>query len=384
VIARSTVAVVGGGPSGATCASRLARRGFSVTLIESRESSEKPCGGGIPGGALPPFPEIGDASLPRRVVRRIVLLSPSGRRAVLEAPRGIHVFRRLHLDAHLRRHAVEAGANLIRTRATKIRPLPGSRWEVLTEAGVLGPFDHLVGADGVNGVVRRSLGLPYGPSELTLAVFAYLQGRIAEEIVLKFFGDLDGYLWIFPRSDHLSVGACASHAKVTAARLEDELARFVESQVGVPLPSRIRGYFIPASDAPAGASSGPSWALIGDAGGFVDPLTREGIAPAMRSAIRLADHLAEHGAARTPHLPGDLRLARRYARGFYERRFLETMTRLAAASGSIRRVFGDLFSGSQGYTGLKTRLLLNAVPCGLEAGLSAFLARSRQRASPFQ
>ena len=54
------VAVVGGGPSGATCAGRLARAGLEVMLFEASPSREKPCGGGIPGAALEEFPELLD------------------------------------------------------------------------------------------------------------------------------------------------------------------------------------------------------------------------------------------------------------------------------------------------------------------------------------
>ncbi|HEY3174828.1 MAG TPA: NAD(P)/FAD-dependent oxidoreductase [Candidatus Polarisedimenticolia bacterium] len=357
------IAVVGGGPAGSTCARILASEGARVELFEARGSSEKPCGGGVPAHALGEFPELADLSLGRRVVREILVVSPSGRSASISLPEGIHIFRRVELDSYLRRRARLAGAAVHETKVKAVRPLPGG-WEVLTEDGATGPFDHLIGADGVRSVVRRAVAGPYHDDQLTLALYAYLPGVANAGMVLRFLAGFDGYLWLFPRTDHLSVGICATHRSMEPARMEDELYRFVEEQCpGASLsPELIRGYFIPASLEPPVAGDG-NWSLIGDAAGFVDPLTREGISWAMRSGTAAAAKL------KTPHLPDNLRWAHRYRRGFYRGDFLDRVARLASASAAIGGVLADLFEGHQGYRGLKRRLLLNAIPCGIQVGL---------------
>ncbi len=367
------IAVVGGGPAGATCARRLARSGVSVDLFEGRPGAEKPCGGGVPAAGLEEFPELVAPELPRRVVRDLLLCAPSGRRARLRLPAGIHVFRRLDLDSFLRRRAAASGARVVEARVTRVRRAAGSAWELDTNLGPMGPYSFLVGADGVQGGVRSFVACGgragrWADSELTLALYAHLPRVVRDDIVLRFFPDLDGYLWAFPRVDHLSVGACASHRTVGPDRLREELARFVERDLpGACLDrSAIKGYFIPASPAPPAPAAGEGWALVGDAGGFVDAITREGIAHAMRSGASLARLLSEERTIRTPALPRDLVWPHRHRRGFYRPDRLEGLVRLTAASSAIRRVVADLFEGRQRYATLKARLVLNALLCGAE------------------
>jgi len=365
------IAVVGGGPAGSTCARELAQAGARVDLFEAGPDAEKPCGGGVPAAALREFAELANPKLPRRVVRQVSIYSPSGRLAVVPLEGGIHIFKRRELDSCLRRGAVSAGAVLVPARVTRARRTSAGRWELVTEAGTMGPYDQLIGADGVRGAIRRALAGRFGDDQLTLAIYAYVPGVARCEMALKFFGDFDGYLWIFPRTDHVSVGICARHKHVEAARLEDELHRFVDRHYPEARfsPAQLSGYFIPSSRRPAGPLKGEGWALVGDAAGFVDPLTREGISWAMRSGASLARSTARRASLRTPALPRDLRLAHKHARGFYRRDFLESMTRLVSASPAIRGVMADLFTGRQGYRGLRTRLLANALPCGLQVGL---------------
>jgi len=377
------IAVVGGGPAGATLARLMARAGADVTMFESRPASEKPCGGGVPAAALGEFPELADPALPRRVVREVILYSPSNLRARVQVAGGIHIFKRAELDAGLRRRAVLAGASLEPVKVKAIRSIPGEGWELLTETGVAGPFRHLVGADGVCGPVRRALAGPVRQESLTLALYAYVAAAPRDEIVLKFFGGFDGYLWVFPRTDHLSVGICAREGTVSPSGLAEELHRFIEQHYpdGRVTSGGLKGYFIPSSVRPAGGGGSSGWALVGDAAGFVDPLTREGIAHAMRSSAALAAYHSRTGDVMTPALPDSLRRAHGCRGGFFRREFLEKTIRLASASSSIRRVLADLLEGRQTYRGLKRRLLLNALPGGLEVGMYALGAILPTRSS---
>ena len=107
------------------------------------------------------------------------------------------------------------------------------------------------------------------------------------------------------------------------------------------------------------------WALVGDAAGLVDPITGEGLYYALRSAELLAkaiiagNPLAYRQSVRLELLP-ELQNAARYAQRFYGGNFLggkvlDRMVQFTAASRRVRRLMCDVFSGAQGYVGLRRR-----------------------------
>src|SRR5262245_58332615 len=353
------VAVVGGGPAGATCARLLARGGARVTLFEGGPGQEKPCGGGVPARTLREFPELTDPALPRRVSTEVVLYGPSDVQARLSLRGGIHLFARRELDAFLRARAGVEGAEIVEARVTSARRGPGGLWELSTDRGAAGPFERLVAADGVNGVVGRSLAGPFPEEQLTLAIYAYVPAVPRGDVVLKFFSGFNGYLWVFPRRDHLAVGICGLSGSVTVPRLKEEMHRFIETHYPEARVSAdaVKGYFIPSSPRPPrrlnGRAEDTTWAMVGDTGGFVDPLTREGIAHAMRSSVSVASRMARDAGMATPALDPNLRWAHAHGASFYRAEFLEGMTRLAASAPAIGRVLADLLTGDQSYRGLK-------------------------------
>ena len=75
------IAIIGAGPAGAHLATRLASEGRDVILFDPKGAWEKPCGGGVPTRALREFAFIlKSTDYPRRLVRRITMISPLGRR----------------------------------------------------------------------------------------------------------------------------------------------------------------------------------------------------------------------------------------------------------------------------------------------------------------
>ncbi|HET9480497.1 MAG TPA: FAD-dependent oxidoreductase, partial [Candidatus Polarisedimenticolia bacterium] len=179
---RMTVAIVGGGPAGATCARQLSLAGFRVTLFEARPADEKPCGGGIPAEAMRDFPELSDPALSRRVVREVEVYGPSDRRVRVVVPGGIHIFRRVELDSFLRERAAASGAAVVHARVSSARRRAHA-WELSTDKGDAGPFDALVAADGVRGGIRRSLAGRWREGRLTLALYGYVAGAARPQMV---------------------------------------------------------------------------------------------------------------------------------------------------------------------------------------------------------
>jgi flavin-dependent dehydrogenase len=104
---------------------------------------------------------------------------------------------------------------------------------------------------------------------------------------IKFLKNLHGYIWIFPRADHFSAGICGRMQGKSTAELrrilEDSLPEFGLSLDGASFYAHI----IPSLTPDAlrnGSFAGNGWAMIGDAAGFVDAITGEGLYYALRSA----------------------------------------------------------------------------------------------------
>jgi flavin-dependent dehydrogenase len=377
------VAIVGAGPAGSLLAWELARRGVPATIFDASHPREKPCGGGLTPGAwrlLPPAP-AGDP-VPARAVDECRFDSGEGPFVDVRLRQPVLVAPRRELDAWLLRRAVEEGA---RHRAERVVAVDGEGG-VRPAGGEREVFDVVVGADGAGSLVRRTLA-GATPSARLLMAGGWLADGDARMLV-RFTPGLAGYLWVFPRAGHVEVGICAPLAAVATRDLLARLDAFAEHAIPhLAPPGRERqAHTIPFPDpdpASLRAIAGPRWALVGDAAALADPVTGEGIRPALLSARLLARTLLE---GRSPE-----RYARRVADGFgrellraarwrprfFSPGFPTRMVRYAARSAAVRRVLAELVLGEQGYRGLEWRLV-RAAPRFL---LDTALARTWSAAS---
>ena len=115
---------------------------------------------------------------------------------------------------------------------------------------------------------------------------------------------------------------------------------------------------------------GDDWALLGDAAGFADPVTGEGIYYALRSAELLAQayldgELSSYEAKWRADFGAELRRAaqmrRRFYGNFWGAPFTERMIEFARGHRGVKRVLGDLVAGEQGYVDLKKKLVKSAL-----------------------
>ncbi len=86
--------------------------------------------------------------------------------------------------------------------------------------------DRIIGADGPNSIVRKKLARPFSRGQLSVAAGYFVRGATSSAIVIKSMREQPGYLWSFPRPDHLAVGICAPAA---ASRLLGSSAHAVAS-----------------------------------------------------------------------------------------------------------------------------------------------------------
>jgi geranylgeranyl reductase family protein len=370
---RYDVTVVGAGPSGSWTATLLARRGARVLLIDPSHPREKPCGGGITGRALA---LIGDAlpegRLPAVRIRTARFIeSNKGTHADVSLPAdtpALVVSSRAEFDGALLAAAQRAGADLLSMRVTDIHRCGGG-FEVLASNGSRITTPFVIGADGANSLVRRQVCKPFRRSQLSIATGYFAHGVTSDRIVIEMFADPPGYIWSFPRPDHLAIGICAqADAGIGVEPLRLMVRRWMES-THIADGARLEPYAWPipslsSNDFLSLDLAGPGWLTVGDAAGLVDPITREGIFFALQSAGAAADAIASASPNRLEQytsrvrddIASDLARAARYKAGFFQPRFTRLLVNALQSSEKIRGVMADLVAGTQSYRGLKWRL----------------------------
>ena len=359
------IAIVGGGPAGAMCGEQLARAGHQVQIFDEHLAWEKPCGGGLTHKAVECFPFLLDNSHPKKLVRSIDLISSDDNRVTLEMSHPIVIYSRTVLNGMLLDRAKAAGCSVHRSHVIGVDT--STRKPRYCVEGEWRETDFLVLAAGArNHLLPETRALQRDELEMTQGYFV---PQTADSIIVKFLPHFEGYIWSFPRSDHLSVGICGQMAAHTSSELKAHLHTFVEKH-HVPMEgARFFSHVLPSpqeSTLSQRAVLGKNWALAGDAAAWVDPLTGEGLFYAMRSGELLGRSLAEGCPEKYPArvravFCAELEFAARIVRRFYRGSFLGAavttrMVQLLRRSAVFRQLVGDLFSGTQDYTNLKRQL----------------------------
>jgi len=393
------VLIVGAGPAGSFAAERLAAGGSRVVLFDGRPEGEpKACGGGVTAKALKAWPHLLGAV--GRTVHELDLFSPSGQRLHLELDEPFAIYSRIAFDSYLRDRAEAAGAEVI---ARKISARAVSRttngWSARDASGVTWTTRFLVAADGANSGIAKKLAGPLAAADMEVA-FGYrapLPEKTAAPTVIAFLPKWIGYAWAFPRVDHISFGIATTqeafdhkalddlmwqfmigyyqqreHAKAKIwSKVDNESARTIEKTLRATAEryaARIPGLADKTWE--KRRASGENWALLGDAAGFADPVTGEGIYYALRSAELFADaflegRVEEYETRWRKDFGAELRRAsqmrRRFYGNFWGAPFTERMIEFARGHRGIKKVLGDLVAGEQGYVDLKKKLARKAL-----------------------
>lgn len=363
-------AIIGGGPAGAWLGYRLASSGARVAIVDGSHPREKPCGGGVSARALAVLRSLPDV-VPRGVAVSGARFAVGGASAAVPLRHAngpampLVVVSRREFDGALLQAAIRAGAHHVPARATGIART-STGWTVATPAGALAAH-WLAGADGANSFVRRHVLRPFTREDLSVASGYFVHGRTDTQIDIEFTEAPPGYLWSFPRPDHLAVGICGQADGTTSAELLAGTARWIARHVPGRVETTRYSWPIPSLTERAVVGERPAgdrWLLLGDAAGLVDPITREGIFFALESADLAARALLGRDAARTyvrllqRDVLRELRKAARMKPRFFASSFNVLLVDALRRSGRIRRIMGDLVSGEQTYRGLRRRLLM--------------------------
>ncbi|HEY8059152.1 MAG TPA: geranylgeranyl reductase family protein, partial [Acidimicrobiales bacterium] len=372
------VLIVGGGPAGAACGYWLAKAGHDVLIVERKAfPREKTCGDGLTPRAVHQLEEMGLAGGLEQY-HRYEGLRALAHGITLEMnwpehpvfPSHGYVVRRRDLDQMVADHAVAAGARL-RTRCEAVAPLlkEGLVRGAEVKDTATGEAEEItarfvVVADGANSRFGRALGTARDRSyPQGMALRGYYESPLhddpwiesALDMVDRNGNSLPGYGWIFPVGDgtiNVGVGLLSTfrdYRSINTSHLLDEFALTApdyweigpETKVGEATGGRLP---MAGSVSP---KVGPSWIVIGDAAGSINPFNGEGIDYAYetgRMAAGLLDESLVTGDARPlqtyPQLLDDeyglyFRVARAFTKIIGRPALMRELTRVGMHSQSL-------------------------------------------------
>lgn len=382
------VAVLGGGPAGAFAAAQLASAGLDTVVLDEKLAWEKPCGGGLTYKAYHQYPFLMHNDAPKKLITQTVLAAPGAGAVTLELNAPLLIYSRFDLNRLLLERAERAGAQIEKTRVLSI-DRQSAGWRLNTKSGSL-DADFCVVATGARNPLR-DVGTQLTAPDTMSALGYYVTGE-QDRIDIQFLPRMQGYIWVFPRCGHLSVGICGKGepAHALRARLERYMADKGLSSKGAGFYSHV----LPALETRAWKKNrvaGDGWMAVGDAAGLVDPITGEGLYYAIRSADLAASALLSETGGVTEKsqayrrmlrkdFSADLEFSSRLARQVFLGRFLlgpttARMIQFTRRSPRFSALMQDLFAGTQSYLGLKKRLLDNLNGSLYEVAMSFGLSR---------
>lgn len=294
------VIVAGAGPAGATAAKILGDAGVSTLLLDkSAFPRDKPCGGGISARALTRFPYLKDAlqNIPTSWVNKVHFESPSGFVVDYRSPDPLYLMiRRCEFDNllfSLARARVETATSLLRKLTVDANSV-----SVATETREY-RARMIIGCDGANSMVARAAGLRSGSVQRDYAI-DMMEETPQEELstaerdrmyIYYRIRSHYGYGYVFPKAAHLNVGVGfkldyylahlrGEHYAHHQAFVDDLKSK--QLLTGQSNRGNFRAFPLPISG-PLARTFADRVLLAGDAGGFVNALTAEGIYYAMVS-----------------------------------------------------------------------------------------------------
>jgi geranylgeranyl reductase family protein len=310
------VIIVGAGPAGATTATVLAQQGLDVLLLDRHDfPRDKACGDGIPAGAIDLMTRLGMGEKIKQAVQRgefyridsMRIYSPKGN--LLQAPLKegkeggkSYVAPRMYFDAVIQKQAEESGADF--GRAIVKGPLMENGRVVGVQAQLNGDVKDIrskivVGADGVTSAITRAL-RPKQKQHVDAHRAVALRGYIhdIEEVphAVEFYlydEILPGYAWIFSAGKNkanIGLGMRLDVFRKVDYNLKEMLQRFLEMPTikkrlirGGEVES-IKTWQLNFGSQKQLQHAYDGAILVGDAAGFINPLTGGGIHNAMISA----------------------------------------------------------------------------------------------------
>lgn len=291
------VAIIGSGPSGASTAFYLAKKRISTVLIEKETLPRyKTCGGG--------FVYRGRKSLPfkiDKIVERefrtvdVYLGSKMHFKTHRESPT-ITMVMRDAFDNLIVEKAKELGVTILEDSKLKSLDFTEKFIKLNTSQDQL-TAKFVIAADGALSSTAKMAGWTNDTRKLIPALEYEVEvsdedfERLSKEVRFDMDAIPYGYGWSFPKKNHLSIGIAS--ARRTKINLKEYYKKYLDTlQIKHIIKEQQHGFQIPVSPRTDGFVKNNVF-LIGDAAGFADPVTAEGISNAILSGKLAAEAIIE-------------------------------------------------------------------------------------------
>ena len=292
------VAIIGSGPAGALAAYFLAKKGISTVIIEKETLPRyKTCGGGLVYRGRRRLPFDISSVVEREYDRMKVYMQ--GEEKVLSTVRDVPVISmvmRDKFDNFLVKKAIEAGATL--KQEHKLTSITfGNSTTLHTSQGDI-DVKLIIAADGALSPTAKLAGWKETRKlipalEYEVEVSAEDFARLSIEVRFDMDSIPHGYAWSFPKENHLSLGIASTRRK--KIDLKVYYKKYLEKlEIKEIISEKAHGYQIPISPRTDGFVRKNVF-LIGDAAGFADAVTAEGISNSLWSGELVAQAIIEAG-----------------------------------------------------------------------------------------
>jgi geranylgeranyl reductase family protein len=290
------VAVIGSGPAGASAALKLAENNLNVVIIEKESLPRyKTCGGGFAFRGRREMPFDISSVVEREFYKLDVFFDKVGVHFSPERKDPIiSMVMRDEFDNLLVEKAKEKGAVLLEDH--KLNDITFNETTTLhtSQGDVYTKF--VIAADGALSPTAKLSGwketrylIPALEYEVEVSPEDF--ERLSKQVRLDFDAVPLGYGWSFPKRNHLSIGVAS--ARRTKINLKKHYREYIET-LGIKeiISENFHGFQIPLTTRTDGFVRKNVF-LVGDAAGFADPLSAEGISNAITSGRLAAESIIE-------------------------------------------------------------------------------------------
>lgn len=376
-----TTLIIGGGPAGSAAAYTLAKLGVDVCIVDKAVfPREKLCGGLLTSRSRKIFDKVFGGEWDKAwnyQSKGVHFCTRDGYLNGTETSYEWSFTHRISFDDYLLGMAREAGTIIL--QGERVEDLDINSNTCILRSGKILHYDFLIGADGVNSIVAKTLfGTSFDKNKIGFALEVEVDRKAVKRdltVPEVYFDSVNwGYGWVFPKEKTLTVGVGGIHS--LNPNMKDAMERFHAEVIGkVPL-GKVKGHYIPFGDYRK-IPGKRNVLLVGDAAGFVEPISGEGIAYAMESgylaslAVSESMQSGDHNKVlrlyckKIRTITRDIRYAKAMRYLIFTKRSYKIFIRVFPSSNSLLHKYLDLMADETTYPDFLRFLIRKTVGRGL-------------------